>query len=580
MTDSSLTYTRAISDFREARRKAAFQEIIGRITGKSTELLSYEEVRQKLRALESGKVELRQIPLDAIVGSVGRYTDFTRDFLPLKDSDEGRWARVMSVTTGLTGTPPIEVYKIGEVFFVLDGNHRVSVARQLEAGSIEAYVTEVRTKVNITPDTDLDELIIKAEQTNFLEQTKLDSLRPESDFTTTNPGQYPIILEHIEVHRYFMGIDEKRDISFKEATTHWHDEVYCPIVQIIRERGILRHFPNRTEADLYLWIARHRARLEESLDWHVDTQAALADLEIRFSPELSNTFSKVRSFIYDVVTPDPLEAGPPPGAWRQEMSQRHGEDKLLSNILVSISSNDKDWLALRQGIAVANKEEGQLQGLHVATSKKVADNAESLKLVADFDEQCKAANVHGHLAIESGNISRIICQRSHWTDLIVVKVTHPPDDHPIARFGSGLRTMIRRCPRPILAVPDQVSKLNHALLAYNGTPKSNEALYMAAYLAAKWNIRLSVLTIKDEEIQADHTHQYAKQYLNDHGIQASYIFSDPGERSDIILETAKNNHCDFILLGGYKAIPVVEVVLGSLVDEILRKTQIPLLICR
>lgn len=577
---NSFTYTRAITDFREARRKAAFREIMGRITGKPTELLSYEVVRQKLRALESGQVELRQVPLDAIVGSVGRYTDFTRDFLPLHDSDEGRWARVMSATTGMTGTPPIEVYKIGETYFVLDGNHRVSVARQLDATSIEAYVTEVRTKVSITPETDLDELIIKAEQTNFLEKTKLDILRPKTDFTATNPGQYPILLEHIEVHRYFMGLDEKRKISSEEAITHWHDEVYLPIIQIIRERGILRHFPNRTEADLYLWISRHRARLEESLDWHVDTEAALADLEMRFSPELSNTFSKVRSFIYDVVTPDALESGPPPGTWRQESIQLHGEDKLLSNILVSVSTIDEDWKALRQAIVVAHREEGQLQGLHVVGTKNQAQGDGSNKLVTDFDEHCKSAGVHGHLAIESGNISRIICDRSHWTDLIVVRVNYPPEDHPAARFGSGLRMMIRRCPRPILAVPDQVSEMNHALLAYNGTPKANEALYMAAYLAAKWSIQLSVLTIQHAEIEAKNTHQHAKKYLEKHGIQASYIFSAPGDRSEIILETAQNNQCDFILMGGYKASPVVEVVFGSVVDEVLRKTQSPLLICR
>ncbi|MBL7162926.1 MAG: ParB N-terminal domain-containing protein, partial [Anaerolineales bacterium] len=194
-------YISAVIDFREARRKAAMQGIMARITGKSTELLSYEEVRQKLRALESGKRTLRDIPLDAIVGSVGRYTDFSRDFLPLYDNDQDRWARVMAETTGLVGLPPIDVYQIGEVYFVLDGNHRVSVARQLGAASIQAYVTEVRTRVNITPDAQPDDLIIKAEQTEFLEQTQLDRLRPDTDFTTTNPGQYPILLEHIEVHR-------------------------------------------------------------------------------------------------------------------------------------------------------------------------------------------------------------------------------------------------------------------------------------------------------------------------------------------------------------------------------------------
>ena len=578
MTDN-FAYSRAIVDFRDARRKAAMREIMGRLTGKSTELLSYEEVRQQLRALESGKVGLREIPLDAIVGSVGRYTDFTRDFLPLHDSDQGRWARVMAVTTGLTGTPPIEVYKIGEVYFVLDGNHRVSVARQLEATTIEAYVTEVRTKVSITPDTRPDELIIKAEQTNFLEQTELDKLRPDTDFTTTNPGQYPILLEHIEVHRYFMGIDEKHDISYKEAVSHWHDEVYLPVIQIIRDRGILRHFPGRTETDLYLWISRHRARLETTLDWHIGTEAALADLENRFSPEFSKTFSRVSSVILDAVTPDALESGPPPGVWRHEALQQRRET-LFSNILVTISSGDENWLALDQAIKIAQRESGQIQGLHIVDKVSQIESEEVSQLISDFESRCQNANIHGHLAIESGSIARIICNRSQWTDLIVSKLSYPPDDHPIARLSSGFRTMIRRCPRPILVVPDQMTNLDHALLAYNGTPKADEALFLSAYLASKWGIQLSVLTIVHEEIQEKAIYQKAKQYLEEQGIQATYLHSETGQRSQIIVEAAATNNCDFVLMGGYKAKPVVEVVLGSVVDEVMRKTQIPVLICR
>ena len=155
-------FVHAINDFKKARQKAAMQGILARITGKPTELLSYEEVRQQLRAIEGSKTVLRDIPLDAIVGSVGRSKDFTRNFLPLTDSDQDRWARVMAGTASLSGLPPIEVYQIGEVFFVFDGNHRVSVARELEANSIQAYVREVRTRVNITPDIQPDDLITKA----------------------------------------------------------------------------------------------------------------------------------------------------------------------------------------------------------------------------------------------------------------------------------------------------------------------------------------------------------------------------------------------------------------------------------
>jgi nucleotide-binding universal stress UspA family protein len=574
------SYVKAVNDFREARRKASIQGVMARLSGQSTELLSYEEVRRKLRALEVSSSKLRDIPLDAIVGSVGRYTDFTRNFLPLTDSDQDRWARVMSEAIGLTGLPPIEVYQIGEVYFVLDGNHRVSVARQNDASTIQAYVTEVRTRVNITPDTQPDDLIIKAEQTNFLELTELDRLRPESDFTTTNPGQHPILLEHIEVHRYFMGIDDNREVSYKEAVVHWYDEIYLPIIQIIRERGILRHFPERTETDLYLWISRHRADLEECLGWHIETEAAATDLEIRFSSEFSNAFSRLTARIYDALTPDALESGPPPGAWREEALQRRQEHNLLANILVSVSDLDTEWLALEQGLVIASRESGQIQGLHVVKSSGDIETAEVEDLITEFKNRCQAAGIHGHLAIESGAIARIICERSHWTDLIITKVTYPPDDRPIARFGSGLRTMIRRCPRPILAVPNQVSELNHALLAYNGTPKANEALYLATYLASKWRIQLSVLIIEHENIDSETIYDHAREYIGKHEIQANFIHHEPGKRSDIIMKTAQDLACDFILMGGYKSSPVVEVVLGSVVDEVLRRSQIPLLICR
>jgi hypothetical protein len=279
MEQELLTFSTAIDDFHKARSLAALKEILARITGESTQLLSFDEVRQKLKVKGSYDKGLRDIPLDAIVGSVGRYNDFTRDFLPKQDVDETRWARVKVAATGLVGLDPIEVYQIGDVYFVKDGNHRVSVARQLGATHIQAYVTEIRTRVPLTPNVKPDDLILKAEYADFLEKTRLDEYRPQSDLNVTVPGQYPILLEHIDMHRYFMGLDYQRDVSYEEAVTHWYDHVYLPIVQIIRERGILRFFPDRTETDLYLWIAEHRAALEKELGWRINPEDAAIDLE-------------------------------------------------------------------------------------------------------------------------------------------------------------------------------------------------------------------------------------------------------------------------------------------------------------
>ena len=208
----------------------------------SIELLSFEEVRKKLKAQVSSIQVLKDIPIAAIVGSVNRYQDFLRDFLPRHNIDAERWSNIDVANQGMIGLPPIEVYQIGEAYFVIDGNHRVSVAKQLGAIEIQAYVTKVQSRVSISPDVSPEDLILKSEYVEFLENTNIDNLRPEADLTVTVPGQYEVIIEHISVHRYFMGIDQQHDISYEEAVTDWYDNIYLPIVMIIRGKRIIDRF--------------------------------------------------------------------------------------------------------------------------------------------------------------------------------------------------------------------------------------------------------------------------------------------------------------------------------------------------
>lgn len=274
----------AVEDFHRARRQAALAKILAYFTGESLDLLSYEEVRRQLRP--SGQIErgLQEIPLDAIVGSVGRYKDFTRTFLPRHDGDATRWAQV-KVAQLTNGVPPITVYQIGEVYFVQDGNHRVSVARQMGNKTIEAYVTELKTAVPLSLDVQPDDLILKAEYADFLAETRLDVSRPQADLSLTSPGRYPLILEHIAVHRYFMGLEQKRDIAYEEAVSHWYDFVYLPVVQLMTEYGLLEDFPARTEADLYVWLAQHRAELEQEWQKPVQPDMAVAHLAAQLGQE-------------------------------------------------------------------------------------------------------------------------------------------------------------------------------------------------------------------------------------------------------------------------------------------------------
>lgn len=259
----------AAADFRQA----AMQEIMARLTGQSSELLSFEEVRQHLKLRQRTERGRREIPVAAIVGSVGRYSDFTHSFLPRRDSDKGRWTSVGTAMAAMKSLPPIEVYQIDQVYFVLDGNHRVSVARQLGITYLEALVTEFKTKVPLSPDDRPDDIIIKAEYIEFLQTTRFDEIRPEADLRVTVPGQYWQLETHIEAQRYLLGQETKHEISIGEAVGHWYDHVYLPVVQLIRERGILRDFPGRTETDLFLWIFRHRASLEKGLGWRIEPEA-------------------------------------------------------------------------------------------------------------------------------------------------------------------------------------------------------------------------------------------------------------------------------------------------------------------
>jgi len=573
----------AVEDFHRARLQAKLEDVMARLMGRSAELLSYEEVRRQLKAREGRSRQLEDIPLDAIVGSVGRYKDFTRSFLPKQESARDRWARVEVAMTGLEGVPPIEVYQVGDAYFVRDGNHRVSVARRLGSDHIQAYVTEVNTKVPLSPDVEPDDLIIKAEYAEFLEHTNLHEVRPEADLRLTVPGRYRILEEHIKVHRYFMGVAEERHVSYEEAAAHWYDSVYLPVVRLIRKRGILRDFPERTETDLYLWLSEHQAELEEELGWQVTPDMAASDLVSRFSQQPGHVVRRIGKKVLDAITPDELELGPPAGQWREERLAPRQDDRLFVSVLVAIRGDESGWAALEQSLHVAYREEARLWGLHILASEEEVGRPQTQAVRTTFDRRCRDAGIEGSLAFDVGPVHRRICDRARWTDLVVTSLNYPPTPTPMSKISSGIVTIIRRCPRPVLVVPDQPSPLQHPLLAYDGTPKAREALFVATYIAGRWKVPLTVVSVVEgDRVNADILAE-AEDYLRKHGADPDcrqIQRNDKRSVADTILTTAAEGDCDLILMGGYGMGPMAEAVLGSTVDEVLRKSTWPLLICR
>nr|MDQ3005243.1 universal stress protein [Chloroflexota bacterium] len=433
MTHDQYKYQLAIQDFQSARQKAAIQEVLARITGKSNQLLSYEEVAEKLKLHARTDRGVQHIPLDAIVGSVGRDTDFTRAFLPRRAVDRQRWANVKAAMEDGAGLPPIEVYKVGEVYFVMDGNHRVSIARQEGMTFIEAHVIEVRTNVPLTPDVQPDDLIIKAEYAEFLEATRIMDLRPNVDLSVTIPGQYGKLMEQICTQECLLEHERKGIVPFQNVVEDWYDNIYIPLAETIRDRGLLRWFPNRTITDLYIWIAENRSALEEELGWQIQSDIAATDLILERSAQSES------------------------GSWRKARTATRYTDHLFNDILIPLSGDAESWDSLEQAIIIAQHEGAQLHGLHIVDSKDKVQSTGALAVQTQFDQRCAEANINGKLVIEFGDVTKKISERATMTDLIILKIVHPPMGG-IFTLKSPFRTILANSSQPMLAIPGKATQ--------------------------------------------------------------------------------------------------------------------------
>ncbi|MCA9885746.1 MAG: hypothetical protein KC546_12575 [Anaerolineae bacterium] len=244
--------------FSRAYSRSFFSQFLDLVRGKPMELLSFDEVKDKLDLQNQTYRGLHDIPLDRIVGSVGRSKDFTRRFLPKNSSMSDRWSRIYALFHSQEGPPPIEVYLIDDVYFVRDGNHRVSVARELGFETMQAYVTELTTPIDLEPDMTPAQWDSATAYAGFLTETGLNKTRPQQvSIRITEPGGYQVLLEHVRLFRKVFNHQMGQDISLEEAAAQWYDTVYRPAITLIRKYDILDEDDPHTEADLYIWMLEH-----------------------------------------------------------------------------------------------------------------------------------------------------------------------------------------------------------------------------------------------------------------------------------------------------------------------------------
>lgn len=252
-------YNEGRSKFQSIQNKVFWQEVLNHLIGRHNELLNFDEIRSRLHLHEEHYEGVRDVPLGNIVGSVGRYKDFTSTFLPKNSKLRERWSRVYALANSLEGPPPIELYKVGDAYFVRDGNHRVSVARELGAKTIQAHVIELPTTVPLRPNMSQREMAAAEAYANFLDETGLSrAVAYHESIELTEPMRYHELMAYIFLHQRVMEKLEGRALTTEAATADWYHTVYEPAIDLIRKHEIMDlakgHKNARTEGDLYLWL--------------------------------------------------------------------------------------------------------------------------------------------------------------------------------------------------------------------------------------------------------------------------------------------------------------------------------------
>ncbi len=257
---------RARDDFDSARFKAFRRAIQAALTRRSRRLLSLDRVLAAAGLEGKSFGGVQEIPLDKIVGSAAadaKAQDFDPGFLPANRRLRDRWTRIYTAMVEGDELPPIDVYKLDDYYYVIDGHHRVSVARNLGRDAINARVVVVKTRAPVGSHVDGDALLRAAEYSAFLDTTQLHRTRPEARLECSRLGRYDEIFKHILGHRYFLGLEQGREVPLAEAAASWYDNVYKPVTKLIRKYRVLALMPGWTEADLYVEITRRWLQLSE-----------------------------------------------------------------------------------------------------------------------------------------------------------------------------------------------------------------------------------------------------------------------------------------------------------------------------
>ncbi|MFL5848547.1 MAG: chromosome partitioning protein ParB [Solirubrobacteraceae bacterium] len=274
MPRTGLNAADAQDDFLRVRRRRAMSRIAHRLRGEPGDvnvILPFEEVVAALGRTSERQLGLLVVPLDAIVGTVDRTRDFDRQFRPTTGRVRARWERIAAATRRGESMPPIDVYRIGDLHFVRDGHHRVSVARALGRHDIDAYVTEVTTRVPVDGELRVSDLLLKDHERLFGERVPLPAGARER-LRVSDPWDYSVLAEGVEAWGFRVMQDRGAFMDREQVATEWYAREYVPVVTMLRDCGLIG--PG-TETDSYLRLSAERYRLMRTHQWTDEVIARL-----------------------------------------------------------------------------------------------------------------------------------------------------------------------------------------------------------------------------------------------------------------------------------------------------------------
>lgn len=268
----------AEDDFFKARNKALFNDIQHFLQPEETQLLSLTDVKQWLKPKTEVYMGMQEIPVDHIVGSEGRYHDFDNHFFPRNAHLKNRWKRIDEARITDIILPPIKLYEIGGLYFVRDGNHRVSVARSQGIQDIDAEVTSLQSEIKLRPEMKKNQILKKVidyEKRVFYAETAFGDITDCWNFDFSTPGQYDVIYNHILIHKYYMNQSQTEEVSIVDAVMSWYKDIYMPVITVLKKQHIMKKFRGRTLSDMYVWLLKYWDDLKQKYgqDFSLDVAA-------------------------------------------------------------------------------------------------------------------------------------------------------------------------------------------------------------------------------------------------------------------------------------------------------------------